>query len=104
MADIIVVDRDGVEHTVPGREGVSVMETLRDLDYGLAAICGGMCSCATCHVYVDPAWESRMPPKQGDELEILREMTHTNEHSRLCCQIPFTADLSGLKVTIAPDE
>ena len=104
MADIIVVDRDGVEHTVPGREGVCVMETLRDLDYGLAAICGGMCSCATCHVYVDPAWESRMPPTQGDELEILREMTHTNEHSRLSCQMQFTADLSGLKVAIAPDE
>ena len=47
MADIVVVDRDGIEHTVTGREGVSVMETLRDLEYGLSAICGGMCSCAT---------------------------------------------------------
>ncbi len=104
MADIVVVDRDGIEHTVTGREGVSVMETLRDLEYGLSAICGGMCSCATCHIYVDPAWEPKLPPKQGDEMELLREMTHTNEHSRLSCQVQFTPDLSGLKVTIAPDE
>ena len=104
MADLIVVDRDGKEHTVAGREGVSVMETLRDLDFGVSAICGGMCSCATCHIYIDPAWEAKLPPKQGDELEVLREMTHTNEHSRLSCQVQFSPALAGLKVTIAPDE
>jgi ferredoxin, 2Fe-2S len=105
MAEIVIVDRDGKEHTVQGRLGVSVMETLREVDYGVAAICGGMCSCATCHVYVDEAWASRLPPRQGDEQELLQELTSfRTATSRLSCQVPFTEALSGLKVAIAPDE
>ena len=57
MALLRVVDRDGVEHEVDAKTGLKVMENLRELDYGVAAICGGMCSCATCHVYVDPEWQ-----------------------------------------------
>ena len=49
MALLRVVDRDGVEHEVEAKTGLKVMENLRELDYGVAAICGGMCSCATCH-------------------------------------------------------
>jgi 2Fe-2S ferredoxin len=104
MAELVVVDRDGAEHRVTGRTGVSVMETLRELDYGVAAICGGMCSCATCHVWVDEAWVGRLPPKQGDEQEMLRELASYRATSRLSCQIPFHEALDGLKVTIAPDE
>jgi ferredoxin, 2Fe-2S len=104
MAELVVVDRDGKEHRVEGRVGVSVMETLRDLDYGVAAICGGMCSCATCHVWVDEAWVARLPERQGDELELLRELGSFKPNSRLSCQVPFTEGLSGLKVAIAPDE
>ena len=53
--------RDGVEHEVDAKPGLKVMETLRELDYGVAAICGGMCSCATCHVYVDPECLAALP-------------------------------------------
>jgi len=56
MIEITVTDRDGGVHRVNAREGVSLMETLRELEYGVAAICGGMCSCATCHVYVAEPW------------------------------------------------
>jgi 2Fe-2S ferredoxin len=104
MAEIKVVDRDGNEHSVEGRVGLKVMETLRELDYGVAAICGGMCSCATCHVYVDSDWLDRLPPRQSDERDLLEELTHSNDNSRLSCQLEFTEALSGLKVTIAPDE
>ncbi len=105
MAEIVIVDRDGKEHTVQGRVGVSVMETLREVDYGVAAICGGMCSCATCHVYVDEAWAARLPPRQGDEQELLQELTSFRPAtSRLSCQVPFTEALSGLRVAIAPDD
>jgi 2Fe-2S ferredoxin len=104
MAVLRVVDRDGVEHEVEAKTGQKVMETLRDLDYGVAAICGGMCSCATCHVYVDPAWVDRLPEPMGDERELLHELSHYQENSRLSCQIAMTPDLAGLKVTIAPDE
>ena len=99
-----VVDRDGVEHEVEGVAGLKVMETLRELEYGVAAICGGMCSCATCHVYVDPAWVDRLPPAMSDERELLSELSQTQENSRLSCQIEFTPALAGLRVTIAPDE
>jgi ferredoxin, 2Fe-2S len=104
MALLKVVDRDGVEHEVDAKTGLKVMETLRELDYGVAAICGGMCSCATCHVYVDPAWVDRLPQPQSDERELLGELSHQTEQSRLSCQVEFTPALAGLRVTIAPDE
>jgi 2Fe-2S ferredoxin len=99
-----VVDRDGKEHEVDARAGLKVMENLRELDYGVAAICGGMCSCATCHIYVDPDWVDRLPVPQSDERELLSELSHTQDNSRLSCQIEFTPELAGLRVTIAADE
>ena len=104
MALLRVVDRDGVEHEVDAKTGLKVMETLRELDYGVAAICGGMCSCATCHVYVDPEWTSKLPPPMSDERELLSELSHHEDNSRLSCQIEFTPALAGLRVKIAPDE
>ena len=99
-----IVDRDGVEHEVDARAGLKVMETLRELDYGVAAICGGMCSCATCHIFIDPEWLPKLPPPMSDERELLVELAHHQDNSRLSCQIEFTPDLAGLRVTIAPDE
>jgi 2Fe-2S ferredoxin len=99
-----VVDRDGVEHEVEARSGLKVMETLRELDYGVAAICGGMCSCATCHVYVDREWLERLPQPMSDERELLTELAHHEINSRLSCQLDFTDALAGLRITIAPDE
>ncbi len=99
-----VVDRDGIEHEVEAKAGLKVMENLRELDYGVAAICGGMCSCATCHIYVDPAWGERLPTPMSDERELLTELANYEERSRLSCQVEFTAELAGLRVTIAPDE
>lgn len=104
MARMIVVDRDGKEHEVEAKSGLKVMEILRELDYGVAAICGGLCSCATCHVYVDPAWVGRLPKPQSDESDLLRELPDYREAvSRLSCQVDFTDALSGIKVAIAPD-
>jgi 2Fe-2S ferredoxin len=104
MAELRVTDRDGVEHVVDARTGLSIMETLRELEYGVAAICGGMCSCATCHVFIDPAWLDKLPRQQSDEQEIISELTHRKDNSRLSCQIPMTDALAGLKLTVAPDE
>jgi 2Fe-2S ferredoxin len=104
MTTLQVIDRDGVEHEVAAKPGLKVMEVLRELDYGVAAICGGMCSCATCHVYVDPAWADKLPPPMSDERDLLSELTHRKDNSRLSCQVEITAALSGLKVTIAEDE
>jgi len=104
MAELVIVDRDGKEHRVEGRVGVPVMETLRELDYGVAAICGGMCSCATCHIWIDAAWIARLPAPQGDEKELLQELGGFKPASRLSCQVQFTAELAGLRIAIAPDE
>lgn len=105
MSLLRVVDRDGVEHEVEAKIGLKVMETLRELDYGVAAICGGMCSCATCHVHVDAAWMEKLPAAMSDERELLMELTHYEpERSRLSCQVEFTPALAGLRVTLAPEE
>lgn len=104
MARLRIMDREGVEHEVEGRTGLKLMETLRELDFGVAAICGGMCSCATCHVYVDADWASRLPRPDSNERALLDELDHARPTSRLSCQIEFSEALSGLRVTIAPDE
>ena len=104
MARITVVDRDGKEHAVEAKPGLKLMEILRELDYGVAAICGGLCSCATCHVFVDEAWAARLPKKQSDEQDLLTEMSdYRPATSRLSCQLDFTEALDGLKIAIAPD-
>jgi len=104
MATLHVTDRDGLEHEVPGQVGLRVMETLRELDYGVEALCGGVCSCATCHVYVDETWLAQLPQREAEELELLQELDCFRENSRLSCQIELTDALDGLRVTIAPEE
>lgn len=104
MPVIRVVDREGIEHEEQAETGLKVMEILREFDYGVAAICGGMCSCATCHVYVDPEWAPKLPDVQSDERELLEGLSYVKSESRLSCQVEFTPALDGLRVTIAPDE
>ena len=104
MAVIRVVDREGMERDVRALSGQKLMEILRELEYGVAAICGGMCACATCHVYIDAEWARRLPRPMSDEQGLLSELTHATRESRLSCQIEFTAALDGLRVEIAPEE
>ena len=91
-----VVDRDGREHDVPARSGQKLMETLRELDYGISAICGGMCSCATCHVYIEGDWAAKIPAAMSDERELIAELAHHKSGSRLSCQIIADPALDGL--------
>lgn len=80
------------------------METLRELDNGVEALCGGMCSCATCHSYIDSSWRDRLPPRSPEEEELLSELEYFTESSRLTCQLRFSEELDGLTLTIAPEE
>lgn len=104
MALIKITDRDGIEHEIDGNTRFTLMENLRDLEYGVAAVCGGMCACATCHVWIDPEWLPKMPPMHSDERDLLQDMSTYRENSRLSCQIKFTEELAGLKLRIADDE
>ncbi len=104
MTTIHVTDRDGNRHQVEALDGEPLMYTLRDLDYGVEAICGGMCSCATCHIYVHDEWGARLAPRAQDEQELLDELETTNHRSRLSCQIRCSDALDGLRIEIAPEE
>ena len=105
MPKLIVVNRDGAEQTVEGDKGLSVMEVIRDHGFDeLLALCGGCCSCATCHVYVDPAFADALPAMSEDENDLLDSSDHRNETSRLYCQVVLSDALDGLRVTIAPED
>ena len=105
MPKLIVVDRSGSESTIEVEDGLTVMEAIRDNGFDeLLALCGGCCSCATCHVHVDPAMLERLPEMSEDEDDLLESSDHREANSRLSCQIPFTDALDGLRVTIAPED
>jgi 2Fe-2S ferredoxin len=100
---LVVTDRAGVERTIEAEEGLSVMEIIRNSGAEEPfALCGGACSCATCHVYVDAAFIGAIPQIHADESDVLDGSDHRRETSRLSCQIVFHNELSGLRVQIAP--
>ncbi len=104
MITINVTDRDGQLHQVQGHANDKLMEVLREYDWGVAAICGGMCSCATCHVYVDQAWLDKFPRREMDEEELLEFLDGFRPGSRLSCQLELREQHDGLEIEIAPDE
>jgi len=104
FASLVVIDREGRERTVRGEVGLSIMEILREEGFEeIAAICGGCCSCATCHVYVDPDFESILPRISADENELLSGSEHRTGSSRLSCQLRLAEDMNGMIVTISPE-
>lgn len=105
MPKLLVTNRAGVESEVAATAGLSVMEIIRDTGFDeLLALCGGCCSCATCHVHVDPAFTDKLEPMSEDENDLLDSSDHRNELSRLSCQMQMTEALNGLKVTLAEED
>lgn len=105
MPRLFVTARSGEVVEIRGESGSSLMEILHDNDLDIAAICGGLCSCGTCHVYIAPEWLNKLPGRPQLELELLRELEYYKEtNSRLSCQIEFNDDLDGLSLTVAPHE
>lgn len=105
MPKLTVVTREGEESTIEVESGLTVMEAIRDNGFDeLLALCGGCCSCATCHVHVDPEHFAKLDAISEDEDDLLESTDHRTEYSRLSCQIPFGDGLDGLKVQIAPED
>ncbi len=105
MPKLVVINRQGAETTVDARAGLSVMEVIRDNGFDeLLALCGGCCSCATCHVLVDPSFKDKLPAMSEDENDLLDSSDHRTQDSRLSCQLQLTDELDGLKVTIAEED
>jgi 2Fe-2S ferredoxin len=105
MPKLVVTTRRGATRVVEAVNGVSAMEAIRDggIDE-VVALCGGVCSCATCHVYADGELAALLPPISEDEEALLDGSSHRTERSRLSCQIRMSDALSGLHVTIAQED
>jgi 2Fe-2S ferredoxin len=105
MPTLTVITRAGETKSFDAKGGSSLMETIgaNGID-DLLALCGGCCSCATCHVYVDPAYAERLPPMSEAENDLLDGSGHRRETSRLSCQILVNDSIDGLSVSVAPED
>jgi 2Fe-2S ferredoxin len=110
IGHILVTDREGEQHKLDAVEGWRVMEIIRDHAEALEnkalhveALCGGSCSCATCHVYVAEEWAEKLVPPLDEEVDMLDEAYEVEDNSRLSCQIIWKPELDGLEVTLAPE-
>ena len=105
MPKLIVTTRSGETSQIDTIDGLTVMEAIRDNGFDeLLALCGGCCSCATCHVHVDPEWIEAVGAPKPDEDDLLDTSDHRVGTSRLSCQIEFRPELEGLRVQIAPED
>lgn len=105
MLKINVIYRDDTEAVIPGKVGHSLMELIRDAGIDeLLALCGGCCSCATCHVYVDNLHLDSLHPMSDDEDALLDSSRHRQPTSRLSCQLQFENAFDGMRVRIAPED
>ena len=103
MKKIIVKNREGNNKEIIAESGLTLMEIIRDAGMEIEAACGGCCACATCHIYIDKEWLSKLPKSDDDEESMLDQAFNVKENSRLGCQIEFDDCLNGIKVEIAPE-
>lgn len=103
MPKVYVTDRLGTKHELDADNGDTLMEVIRDNDLDIEAICGGCCSCATCHVYIDKKWQDTLPEMSDDELEMLEDdQFFIDSDSRLSCCLTIDDSLDGISLTVAP--
>jgi len=104
LINISVKDLDEQVHEIQAREGDSLMEALREHEWGVPAICGGLCSCGTCHVYLEAEWLDKFQQADPDEQDLLEVFENTKDNSRLSCQLQLLPSHDGLKLTIAEED
>ena len=105
MPKLIVTTRSGETSEIETIDGLTVMEAIRDNGFDeLLALCGGCCSCATCHVHVDPEFFGKLAPMSEDENDLLDSTADRDATSRLSCQVPFVAAMDGMRVRIAAED
>jgi 2Fe-2S ferredoxin len=105
MPQLVVKTREGQTLQIDAESGLSVMENIRNAGIDeMLTLCGGGCACATCHVYVDEAAFSRLPPMSELEGELLNGSGHRHPTSRLSCQVVLNDSIDALGVTIAPED
>jgi ferredoxin, 2Fe-2S len=101
MPKIVFIEPVGARREIDAPIGITLMEVARQHGIqGVVAQCGGACACATCHVYIDPAWLAKLEPREDMEEGMLETAWEPRENSRLSCQVHVTADLDGMQVTV----
>jgi ferredoxin, 2Fe-2S len=101
MPRILFIEHNGAEHSVDAEVGKTVMQAaVENLISGIVGDCGGSCSCATCHCYVDPALAERLQPASESETMMIEGALHAQDSSRLSCQIVVEPELDGLVVRL----
>lgn len=104
MPTVHFIDPQGTEHTVDAPVGKSLMQVAIDHAVpGILGDCGGACSCATCHGYVDADFLDRLPPRSETEVFMLEGVPDLRDNSRLCCQLRMQPQWEGIRVQL-PDE
>jgi len=103
MGVINVIDHEGRAHELEAVEGWRVMEIIREHGLPMEGLCGGGCACATCHVYVDGDWQTKLHQPRDDEDAMLDEVPTVADTSRLSCQLIYSEDLDGLTVQLDSD-
>ena len=105
MVKITYISPDGTAQAVDANAGGSVMEAaLLGNVTGIVAECGGGCSCATCHVYVDEEWLDRVEPAEPEERDLLEFLDGVQANSRLSCQLQVHEGIDGLVVRTPPEQ
>jgi 2Fe-2S ferredoxin len=99
---IVVTDQAGETHELEGLEGWRAMEVIRDWGLDIKAECGGSCTCATCHVWVNDGWYDKLAAPSDDEEDLIFSTLDQKPNSRLSCQIILSEALDGLELTLAP--
>jgi ferredoxin, 2Fe-2S len=101
MPKITYVESNGIEHVVDAETGLTLMEAaVANSVPGIDAECGGACACATCHVYIDEEWASKLDPKGELESSMLEFAVGVQGTSRLSCRIPINQAMDGLRVKL----
>jgi 2Fe-2S ferredoxin len=101
MPTVIIIEHNGTEHRLDTPVGQSAMQAAVNASIpGVLADCGGACSCATCHGYVDEAWVSRVPAADSMERDMIDCAIDVQDNSRLTCQIRMTPELDGLVIRL----
>ena len=103
MPKIIITNRDGKKYEIDADSNFTLMEAIRDKGFDIEASCGGCCACATCHVYIDEKWKTRVTKSNDDEESMLDLAFNIRDNSRLSCQIELSDELDGLELEIAPE-
>lgn len=103
MAKITFITQDQENITLEADSGSVMALAVENGIQGIDGDCGGVCSCATCHVHVNPDHVSKTGEASEIEKDMLELDDNANEFSRLCCQIEITQDLDGVELTVASD-